>query len=175
MSFSKAAGAASRTIATAAGETKASADWGDALFKWSQVVVAGVTAGGVVWLIGRETHKVGAKLAELDTRLTERMASLNQMVDTKVAGVKETVTKEVDAKETVTKEVDAKVAGVSKEVDAKVAGVKETVTKEVDAKVAGLEKAAADKAKAEALSVLKDYGVSYPSAAPAHYVSQTRS
>ena len=58
--------------------------------------------------------------------------------------------------------LEQKVASLTKEVDAKVAGVKETVTKEVagalkevDAKVAGV----SDKAKAEALIVLKDYGV----------------
>lgn len=60
---------------------------------------------------------------------------------------------------------------IIKEVDAKVAGVKETVTKEVDAKVAGMETVVAsevagvkegisDKAKAAALIVLRDYGVS---------------
>ena len=50
------------------------------------------------------------------------------------------------------KELDAKVAGTAKELDAKVAGIKDSVSKEV----AGV----SDKAKAEALMVLKEYGVS---------------
>ena len=59
-------------------------------------------------------------------------------VDEKMAGLEKTL--------------DAKMAGVEKEVDAKVAGVE----KGVDAKVAGVK----DTAKAEALIVMKDYGVS---------------
>ena len=59
----------------------------------------------------------------------------------------------VDAKLLAQKKV---LEGAIKEMDAKMAGVEKAVTKEVDAKMAGV----SDKAKAEALMVLKEYGVS---------------
>jgi len=89
---------------------------------------------GAVFTGGYALHTVDAKLATVD----EKMAGLEKTLDAKMAGVE--------------KEVDAKMAGVEKEVDAKVAGVE----KGVDAKVAGVK----DTAKAEALIVMKDYGVS---------------
>ena len=113
---------------------------------------------------GYAIHTVDAKLLALDARLTAtvtgsakeleaKVAGSAKELDAKLAGVKETITKEVDAKLAgTTKELDAKVAGSAKELDAKVAGIKESVSKEV----AGV----SDKAKAEALMVLKDYGVS---------------
>ena len=102
-------------------------------------LVGGALVTGVVY--ANFDNRADKEMAQL----REAMVGLEKTVDAKVAGFKESVTKEVDAKvagvkESVTKEVDAKVAGVKGEVDAKLAG----------ARVA---------AEAEALRVLKDYGV----------------
>jgi hypothetical protein len=126
------AGAHAHSFASSASGEPAKSSWLETVSKTGSGLVAIVAAvGGAGYWI----HTVDAKLAEVDARLStkidERLAGVEKGVDAKVAGVKETVTKEVDAK----------VAGVEKGVDAKVASM-------------------ADKAKAEALMVLKDYGVS---------------
>jgi len=132
LSCSKAAGAMSRKFASSAGEMATSGV--DALIKPANIVQASIAVAAALVGAGYALHTVDAKLLAMD----ERLKGHKNEVDVKVAAV--------------TKEVDVKVAGVTKEVDAKMAGV----TKELDAKMAGV----SDKAKAEALMVLKDYGVS---------------
>lgn len=119
----------------------------DTLLKSAQTGVIVLTIGGVIVGGGYALHTVDTKLNAMEERLTGKM----NVVDVKMAGIKETITL-MNIKEG----VDTKVAGLEKGVDAKVAGIKEGVTKELDAKMAGI----ADKAKAEALLVMKDYGVS---------------
>ena len=128
--------AITKTMTTIAAADKPSS--GDRIFKGLQISGGLISVAGVIGAAGYALHTVDAKLLVMEERM---------------AGVKETITKEVDAKVAGNaKELDAKVAGLAKEVDAKMAGVKESVSKEV----AGV----SDKAKAEALMVLKDYGVS---------------
>ena len=166
--FSKASKAMSRrNFATAASESATSNlkttilsminSGATKLSEFPQTSSGALAVMSAIFWLGYSTHKVDAKLSEIDGRLSANMAGLKEVVASEVAGVKEVVSKEVDAKmagvkEVVSKEVDAKVAGIEKGVDAKVAGIE----KGVDAKVAGI----ADKAKVEALIVLKDYGVS---------------
>jgi len=70
-----------------------------------------------------------------------------------MSGLKEGVVKDMSGlKEGVVKDMSGLKEGVVKDMS----GLKELVAKEVDAKIAGV----SDKAKAEALMVLKDYGVS---------------
>jgi len=97
----------------------------------------------------------------LDIRLTGDLKSSTEKIDMKMTAIIEgdlkSTTEKIDIKmaalkEGVAKDMSGLKEGVAKEVDAKIAGVSD----KVDAKIAGL----SDKAKAEALVVLKDYGVS---------------
>ena len=116
-------------------------------------VITGIALiGSFVKVISDFEHHKDADVAALRSELT----ALAQSLDVKLAGVKREVDEkfigakgEVDAK---LAGVDAKFTGAKSEVDAKLAGVKG----EVDAKLAGARVAA----EAEALRVLKDYGVS---------------
>lgn len=81
-------------------------------------------------------------------KVKEAMVGLVKEVDAKLAGIKCEV---ADSKVSMTKELDAKLAGISGKVDAKLAGI----YGELDAELAGARVAA----EAEALRVLKDYGV----------------
>jgi hypothetical protein len=133
------AGATARSFASSTGvEPAGSSGTLQKIYLGLQITGGLIAVIGTVGAGGYALHTVDAKLAAMSTKVEGALLT----VDAKVAGIKETVTKEVDAK----------VAGVEKSVDAKVAGVE----KGVDAKVASM----ADKAKAEALMVLKDYGVS---------------
>ena len=141
------------TATAAAPETAAApAPAASGVIQWSMIPTIVAVLGAVAVLAGPASF-FRAELA--------RIEGLSRALEERVAGIKETVTKEVDAKvagikETVTKEVDAKVAGITKEVDAKVAGMKETVTgaketmdastrgvvSKLEERVAGIEKAA---------------------------------
>ena len=127
----------SRKFASAAGET--TVGMLDTMSKGTQAGVGLLTiVGAIIGMGGYAAHRVDAKLGEMDARLSAKMDGLKGEVNATMAGVD--------------KSVDAKVAGLDKSIDARLAGVE----KGVDAKVAGV----SDKAKAEALMVLKDYGVS---------------
>ena len=122
VSFLKAARAPSRPFASSAGEVGPSGGL-DSAAKAMQLGVGVVTVVAAIAAGGYALHTVDAKLLAMDARLSGKV----ETIDAKMAGVKETVTKEVDAKlagvkETVTKEVDAKLAGAQREVDAKLAG-----------------------------------------------------
>jgi hypothetical protein len=92
-------------------------------------------------------------MTNLKDGVAKDMSGLKEGVVKEMSGLKEGVVKEMSGlKEGVVKDMSGLKEGVVKDMS----GLKELVAKEVDAKIAGV----SDKAKAEALMVLKDYGVS---------------
>jgi len=103
------------------------------------------------------TEKLSGDLKSTTEKLSGDLKSTTEKIDIKMTAIIEGVAKDVSSvKEGVAKDMSGDLKSTTEKIDIKMAALKELVAKEVDAKIAGV----SDKAKAEALMVLKDYGVS---------------